>query len=74
MSRLITGDRPKIETKTYAVEYSKERMIESRGEVEYEAASVAASRGVPPEATLSREENRDLEIVTFTWRWWEVTL
>ncbi|AVJ49939.1 hypothetical protein FDJ43_gp41 [Microbacterium phage Koji] len=74
MSKLITGQRPQIEVKTYAYEVSKLLMGESRGELGEDIQARAARAGVPAEASLTREENKHEDIVVFTWRWWEVTL
>ncbi|QNL31053.1 hypothetical protein SEA_KAUALA_41 [Microbacterium phage Kauala] len=74
MAKLVTGQRPQIEVKTYAYEVSKLLMIESRGDLEQDIQARASHAGVPAEATLTREENKREDIVVFTWRWWEVTI
>ena len=74
MAKIITGKRPQIEVKTYAYEVSKLLLVESRGDLEQDIQARANHAGVPAEATLTREEDRRQDIVTFTWRWWEVTL
>lgn len=74
MARIVTGNRPQIETKTYAREYSSLLMMESRGEIEEEIAGAAQRAGVPAEASLNRETDRQRDVTVFTWRWWEITL
>ncbi|AXH48614.1 hypothetical protein SEA_SANSA_41 [Microbacterium phage Sansa] len=74
MAKLILGNRPQVEVKTYAREYSRFLLTESRGDIEEESLGAAQRAGVPAEATLSREEDRARDLVTYVWRWWEVTL
>ncbi|QBZ72910.1 hypothetical protein SEA_PRINCEPHERGUS_42 [Microbacterium phage PrincePhergus] len=74
MAKLVTGQRPQIEVKTYAYEVSKLLLTESRGDLEEDIQARASRAGVPAEASLTRTEDRSLDIVVFTWRWWEVTL
>lgn len=74
MAKLITGQRPQIEVKTYAYEVSKLLMTESRGDIEEDLQVRASRAGVPPEASLNRETLVREDIVVFTWRWCEVTL
>ncbi len=74
MAKIITGQRPQIEVKTYAYEVTKLLLVESRGELEQDIQARASRAGVPEEATLTREDDRQQDIIRFTWRWWEVTL
>ncbi|AVJ49788.1 hypothetical protein PBI_LUCKY3_41 [Microbacterium phage Lucky3] len=74
MAKIITGQRPQIEVKSYAYEVTKLLLVESRGELEQDIQARASRAGVPEEATLTREDDRQQDIIRFTWRWWEVTL
>ncbi len=74
MAKIITGQRPQIEVKTYAYEVTKLLLVESRGELEQDIQARASRAGVPEEATLTREDDRQQDIIRFTWRWWEVPL
>ncbi len=74
MAKLITGQRPQIEVKTYSYEVSELLMTESRGDLEEDIQAHAARAGVPAEASLNRENQSQNRIVVFTWRWWEITL
>lgn len=74
MAKIITGQRPQIEVKTYADAVTRLLLVESRGELEQDIQASASRAGVPEEATLTREDDRQQDIIRFTWRWWEVTL
>lgn len=74
MAKLITGTRPQVEVKTYAREYSKLLMTESRGDIEEEIRGAAARAGVPVEATLTREDDPRTDMTAFKWVWWEISL
>lgn len=74
MARLILGQRPLVEAKTYSRGYSEILITESRGDIEEEISRAAQHAGVPAEATLTRVTDRRTDVVVFTWRWWEVVI
>lgn len=71
MSKIITGDRPKVE------ERSASTMIYDgcpQDHVDAIIENTKRSMGVPPEATLRRESIINMSSTKFTWTWWEITL
>ncbi|AVJ51031.1 hypothetical protein FDJ44_gp40 [Microbacterium phage Pikmin] len=74
MAKIIIGERPQIEKKSYAVEFSKIMQQEIYDGIQQELMAKSQAAGVPAEATLSREEDKRLDIVTFRWDWWELTI
>lgn len=74
MAKIILGERPQIEKKSYAVEFSKLMMTEIYDGIQEELLAKSNAAGVPAEATLTQTEDKHLDIVTFRWDWWEVTI